>query len=250
MPIASKCWKWCEPRVRSGPIGVRALIVAVLAVGGFFYVLFGPLVYDIAYWLLGRMVRVQADRRLRIGVSLVLAVVYLASMEYIGLNEKQSTQPGATSTPVAAASSTSPATSIPAAATPTLTATIAPTATPVRTPSSKATATVAPSPTAAKPIVLGGNSKTGVSNEFTLAAGTYKVAWSATADTAGCDFALILSTKPNGPAVKSTSAILPEAKDYTGDDLWTNVPAGSYVLYEDWTGLLNCKGLWSATLSN
>lgn len=75
------------------------------------------------------------------------------------------------------------------------------------------------------------------------------MAWTATADLAGCYFSLILSPKLNGAVVKGTSAILPEAKDYSGDDEWTGVPAGTYVLYEDWTGLLNCKGPWTATLT-
>jgi hypothetical protein len=117
-------------------MAVRALVVALLAIGGFFYVLMGPLVFDAAYWLLGKIVRVQADRRVRIGASLVLAVVYLASMEYIGLNEKPSTQPGATST-----------SAIAAAATPTIVVTSAPTATPVptRTPSATSSTTASPS---------------------------------------------------------------------------------------------------------
>jgi hypothetical protein len=130
-------------------MAVRALIVVLLAVGGFFYVLMGPLVFDAAYWLLGKIVRVQADRRVRIGASLVLAVVYLASMEYIGLNEKPSTQPGATST-TAIAAAASPTVSIAAPATPTMVATSAPTATPAPTPTPSPTAapTPTPSPTA------------------------------------------------------------------------------------------------------
>ena len=129
-------------------MAVRAVIVALLAVGGFFYVLMGPLVFDAAYWLLGKIVRVQADRRVRVGASLVLAVVYLASMEYIGLNEKPSTEPGATST-TAIAAAASPTVSVTAAATPTTVATSAPTATPAVTPTPSPTAvpTRTPSPT-------------------------------------------------------------------------------------------------------
>jgi hypothetical protein len=148
MPIAARCWKWSEPRLRTGSIGVRAVIVTLLAVGGFFYVLMGPLVFDAAYWLLGKVVRIQADRRVRIGASLVLAVVYLASMEYIGLNEKPSTQPGATST-TAIAAAASPTVSVTAAATPTIVVTSAPTATPVPTPTPGATSSVTASPSVA-----------------------------------------------------------------------------------------------------
>jgi hypothetical protein len=127
---------------------VRAVIVALLAVGGFFYVLFGPLVFDAVYWLLGKIVRVQADRRVRIGVSLVLAVVYLASMEYIGYNEKPATEPGATSTTAIAAAASPTASAAPAS--PTVAATSAATATPVPTPSATPTSapTSTPSPTA------------------------------------------------------------------------------------------------------
>jgi hypothetical protein len=123
------------------------VVVTLLAVGGFFYVLMGPLVFDAAYWLLGKVVRVQADRRVRIVASLVLAVVYLASMEYIGLNEKPSTEPGATST-TAIAAAASPAASA-ATATPTVAATTAPTATPAvtATPGPTAVPTATPSPT-------------------------------------------------------------------------------------------------------
>lgn len=129
-------------------MAVRALILALLAVGGFFYLLFGPLVFDSVYWLLGKVVRIQADRRVRIGASLVLAIVYLASMEYIGLNEKPSTEPGATST-TAIVAAASPTGRIAAPATPTMVATSVPTATPAVTPTPIPTAvpTQTPSPT-------------------------------------------------------------------------------------------------------
>jgi hypothetical protein len=130
-------------------VAVRALIVVLLAVGGFFYVLFGPLVFDVVYWLLGKIVRVQVDRRVRVGASLVLAVVYLASMEYIGYNEKPATQLGSTSTSTTGiAAAASPAASA-ATATPTVAATTAPTATAAvtATPGPTAVPTQTPSPT-------------------------------------------------------------------------------------------------------
>ncbi len=75
------------------------------------------------------------------------------------------------------------------------------------------------------------------------------MAWTATANQPSCDFALVLATKPDGPAVKSTSEILFQAQEYSDKGQWTGVPAGTYVLYEDSSGLLNCKGPWSATLT-
>jgi hypothetical protein len=71
-----------------------------------------------------------------------------------------------------------------------------------------------------------------------------------TADSAGCVFYLFLAAKINGPTVEDVpSAIMPEAQDYSGSTDWTGVPAGTYVLQEDRSGLLNCTGPWSAALT-
>ena len=149
MPIGLKGWRWFEPKLRSGPVGLRLAFVALLAVGGFFYLLLGPLVFDGAYWLLGKVVQVQADRRVRIGVSVVVAVVYLAAMDYAGQPKAQAAAPGATSTNVVAAAATSPAASMAAISAPTVVASSRPSV--IATPTSTATPSathVIPSPSA------------------------------------------------------------------------------------------------------
>jgi hypothetical protein len=123
------------------------------------------------------------------------------------------------------------------------------TLTPASTP--KTTAKPTPTRTVEGPIAVTGNTKTGASSSFKLAGGSYDVAWRTTADSAGCDFYLFLATKINGPTVKDVpTAIMPEAQEYSGSTEWTGVPAGTYVLQEDRSGLLNCTGPWSATLTS
>ena len=106
-----------------------------------------------------------------------------------------------------------------------------------------------PSGTGAAPISLTGDPDTGASDSFALAYGSYDVAWSTTADTAGCYFSLVLTTKIDGPSVKNLVKLLPEAKSYSGTDLWVFVQADTYVLQEDRSGFGHCKGPWSATIT-
>jgi hypothetical protein len=251
MPIGRKGWRWFEPRLRSSSSGLKVALAALLAFGAFCYVFFGPVVFDASYWVLGKIARVQADRRVRVGVSVAFVAVYLVAVSVSGSTERQPTGAGATSTPLVATNATSPSASTfaPVMVSPTTTGTAAPTATTGPTQSPTATATTVPSRTPGSPVTVSGDSQTGASQSLKLAGGSDSVAWSATADLAGCYFSLILATKLNGAIVKSTWAILPQAQDYSGKDEWTGVPAGTYVLYEDWSGLLNCKGLWSATLA-
>jgi hypothetical protein len=116
--------------------------------------------------------------------------------------------------------------------------------------SPSAVATVAPpSPAPAPPITVTGATKTGVSKSFTLAGGSYSVAWTVTAPKGGCYFYLYLATKANGPTVESASGILTSGGTKDATEEWTGVPAGTYVLQEDRTGLANCTGAWSATLT-
>lgn len=109
-------------------------------------------------------------------------------------------------------------------------------------------------PTAAPagtPVPIGGNSKTGVSRTFPLAAGSYLVAWSTTADKAGCAFDLFLTTKANGLTVADFGvSILPNKRDYSGTQTFTLDATGSYVVQEDQSGLLNCRGTWDATITS
>lgn len=251
MPIGRIGWNWFAPRLRTGPAALRVAIAALLALAAFCYAFLGPVVFDAGYWVLGKIARTRSDRRVRVGVSAALAIVYFVAISASGSTKPQPTGAGATSSPLAAATATSPSASptAPATASPTATRTTASTTIPGPTQSPTAKATTSPTLAAASPVTVSGDSQTGASPSFKLAGGSYAVAWSATADQASCDFALILATKPNGAVVKSTSAILPQAKGYSGKDEWTGVPAGTFVLYEDWSGLLNCKGLWSATLT-
>jgi hypothetical protein len=115
------------------------------------------------------------------------------------------------------------------------------------------TAPPEPSQTVEAPISVTGDPVTGASGTFALAggsyAGSYDVAWTTTADTAGCYFSLVLATKIDGPSVERDVKLLPEAKSYSGTVLWTFIPAGTYVLQEDRSGFGACKGPWSATIT-
>jgi hypothetical protein len=84
---------------------------------------------------------------------------------------------------------------------------------------------------------------------MTLAGGSYEVAWTTTADTAGCYFALVLSTAIDGPSVTNDVKLLPEARSYSGTFLWLFVHAGTYVIQEDRTGFGHCSGPWTATVT-
>jgi hypothetical protein len=99
------------------------------------------------------------------------------------------------------------------------------------------------------PVAVTGATDTGASSSFTLAGGSYEVAWTTTAGAGGCAFSLFLATTVDGPTVESGMAILSEAKAYSDKFEWTGVPAGTYVLQEDRSGLANCTGPWSATLT-
>jgi len=111
------------------------------------------------------------------------------------------------------------------------------------------TAPPEPSGTGGAPVSVSGDPSTGASGTFALVYGSYDVAWTTTADTAGCYFSLILTTKVDGPSVKRDVKLLPEAKPYSGTFLWVFVAAGTYVLQQDRTSFAVCKGPWSATLT-
>ena len=113
----------------------------------------------------------------------------------------------------------------------------------------KPTAPPEPSQTGEAPVSVTGDPDTGASDSFALVGGSYDVAWTTTADTAGCYFSLVLATKIDGPSVKRDVKLLPEAKSYSNNFLWVFVLAGTYVLQEDRSGVLACKGPWSATIT-
>jgi hypothetical protein len=118
-------------------------------------------------------------------------------------------------------------------------------------PPAQPNATVAaPGPTAFS-ISVKGDSK-GVSPKFKLAAGTYRVDYRSTAPKGGCGLSLVLEPKAGGKIVESTLSlpdVSGQAGPFEGTDTWSSVPAGTYVLQADRTGLALCKGAWSATLT-
>jgi hypothetical protein len=82
-----------------------------------------------------------------------------------------------------------------------------------------------------------------------LTGGSYVVEWNADEDVVDCEiFALVLATEVNGDAVENVDAPLLRTKGNIGNEIWTDVPGGTYLLYEDRTGTALCKGPWSATL--
>jgi hypothetical protein len=99
------------------------------------------------------------------------------------------------------------------------------------------------------PVSVTGDPDTGASGSFTLGGGSYEIAWTTTADTAGCYFSLVLTTKVDGPSVMNDVKLLPEAKSYSSTFLWLLVRPGTYVLQEDRSGFGHCKGPWTATLT-
>ncbi len=147
MPIGKKGWNWFEPKLRAGSTGMRVAWAALLVVAAFCYAFFGPLVFDVAYWLLGKIARVQADRRLRAGVSIVFVVVYFVAVSLTGSTQPNSTGAGATSTPLVAMATASPSASPTASpsASPTASPSASPTV-PSATPSITASPSVAPTP--------------------------------------------------------------------------------------------------------
>ena len=124
------------------------------------------------------------------------------------------------------------------------------TQTPTSGPSTETpTAPPVPSQTIEAPVSVTGDPGTGASGSFRLAGGSYEIAWTTTADAAGCYFSLVLTTKVDGPSLMNDVKLLPEAKSYSNTFLWLLVHPGTYVLQEDRSGFGHCKGPWSATIT-
>ena len=177
MPISGRFWRWFEPKWRSASVGLKVALAA-LFVCATFAALYGPLVFDAGYWVLGKLARVREDRRLRIGASIALAAVWVAAIVFAGATEQKPKSAGATPTALVAMGTASPTpnptatdataptpttgpTQSPTAVpTPTLTPTPSPTAVPTPTtgptqsPTAMPTPTPAPSPTAVPTPVL------------------------------------------------------------------------------------------------
>ncbi len=102
MPIAARGWRWFKAKWRSGSTGIRVGLGALFAGVGFVYVCYGPLVFDAAHWALGKMVRVRDDRRIRVGVSVALAIVYLAALGASASTVRKTPASGDSPSPIAA----------------------------------------------------------------------------------------------------------------------------------------------------
>ena len=111
------------------------------------------------------------------------------------------------------------------------------------------TAPPEPSRTVEAPVSVTGDPDTGASGSFALAGGIYDVAWTTTADTAGCYFSLVLRTEVDGPSVMGDGLYLTQAKPYSGTFIWLALFGGTYVLQEDKSGFGHCIGPWSATIT-
>jgi hypothetical protein len=117
-----------------------------------------------------------------------------------------------------------------------------------QTPTAQPNAT--PGPTAFSISVK--SDSTGVSPKFNLAAGTYRIDYRSTAPKGGCGLSLLLEPKADGKIVESTLSmpdVSGQAGPFEGTDTWSSVPAGTYVLQADRTGLALCKAAWTATLT-
>lgn len=162
MPIAQWLRRGLEPRLKTGTNSAKAAFAVLIAVVAFFYAFFGPLVFDLAYWVIGKIARPALNGRMRPGISVGLAVLYLAAVMISGSPAANDAASVASATPpaIAANSTNSPVTPTPAPPTATVltetpqptqtvapTPTVPPTATPTPSPTPKPTATPKPTPT-------------------------------------------------------------------------------------------------------
>jgi hypothetical protein len=132
MPIWRWGYGWFRARAAASHGWTRAAIVAAGVVCGFFYIY--AVLFDAAYWVVGRLAAHRVGQRARAGISVALAVVVFAA---VGLSAGRPVDAPASS-PGAVALAASPSTPL----------SFAPTSTPGREPSSTATAElVTPSPT-------------------------------------------------------------------------------------------------------
>jgi hypothetical protein len=126
-----------------------------------------------------------------------------------------------------------------------------PAPTPMQTPADTARIT-GPNPgadTFGNSLVTVAATPAGVSEPFTVTGGTYDIQYLIDAGTdTGCDFSLLLTPRKDGPIIQSSAAILTNGKVGSREDTWT-IPAGTYVLQEDETGLSNCRRGFHATVT-
>jgi hypothetical protein len=101
MPIWRWGYGWFRARVAANHGWTRAAIVAAGAVCGFFYIY--VVLFDAAYWVVGRLAAHRVNQRARAGISVTLAVVVFAA---VGLSAGRPVD-GPASSPAAVAVATS-----------------------------------------------------------------------------------------------------------------------------------------------
>ncbi len=111
MPIGSKGWAWFKAGLQSGSTGTKVELGALLPCAAFVYVFCGPLVFDAVCWVLRKVARMQADRRLGIGASVALVAVCLVVIAASASTTFRTAATGATSPPLVAADPTGPSAS-------------------------------------------------------------------------------------------------------------------------------------------
>jgi hypothetical protein len=143
MPIATGLWRWFAARWAPARSAAKVVLAVFLVGAALAYAFFGPLVFDVAYWVLGRIAQVLSGRRPRIVVSVGLVAIYVVAVGVTGLTT--GTTRRASPSPLLSATPSGPivasATSVPAT----------PTLTPAPTPTPTLPATATPSPTATPP---------------------------------------------------------------------------------------------------
>jgi hypothetical protein len=85
IPVGRTAWRWFSSRFRSASVGLKVAMLPLLVWAACFYVFLGPLTLDAAYWLLGNVAPIRRDRQLRIGISVGMAVAYVAAVFIWGL---------------------------------------------------------------------------------------------------------------------------------------------------------------------
>lgn len=90
----------------------------------------------------------------------------------------------------------------------------------------------------------------GVTRSFTTGGGSLSldVLVDAGTDT-GCSFALALSASKDGPAVKTYTGMVPSGAESGETVTWSDVPAGTYLLVEDQSGMTNCRRSYTVVIT-
>jgi hypothetical protein len=140
MPVVGWFRRWFALNWKLAGSALKVALAALLVGAAFVYAFFGPLVFDLAYWVLGKLAQALADRRFRIGMSVVSVAVCGLAVSLAGLTPRVSG--GASPSSIIAADAKGPATARTTLATPT------PTPTPAVTPAPPPTPTTAPTPPA------------------------------------------------------------------------------------------------------